>query len=305
MSALDGNRKNLDGNRKNFVDGNISTLIEKAIVASPFGNLVGLTCESIAEDRVRVRLPFRAQVTTIGDMVHGGAIAALVDVAATAAAWATPAATLQARGSTVGFSLSFLAPGRARDLVADARIVQRGKSLCVCEVEVTDGAGTSVARSTVTYRLALPPGESERQALVRAYAEAKSRQDASAALALCADDFSIETIPFGTASHGRDDTARQLALFFSVFPDYRAETEGMAESGESVSWWGRVSMTFAGGFLGIEPTGRTASLPGFSVFDLRKGQLVRERFYFDLAMLCEQIGVPVEKLSGALSKIRS
>jgi steroid delta-isomerase-like uncharacterized protein len=287
------------------LDGNIASVIEKAIVASPFGNLVGLTCESIEQDRVQVRLPFRPQVTTIGDMVHGGAISALVDVAATAAAWATPAATLQARGSTVGFSISFLAPGRAQDLVADARIVQRGRSLCVCEVEVADGAGTAVARSTVTYRLALPPGESERHALVRAYAEAKSRQDAAGALALCADDFSIETIPFGTASHGRDDTAAQLALFFSVFPDYRAETEGMAESGESVSWWGRVTMTFAGGFLGIEPTGRKADLPAFSVFDLRKGRLVRERFHFDLAMLCEQIGVPVEKLSDALRKIRS
>jgi steroid delta-isomerase-like uncharacterized protein len=294
----------LDGNRKSL-DANIPSIIEKAIVASPYGNLIGLTCESIAEDRVRVRLPFRPQVTTIGDMVHGGAIAALVDVAATAAAWATPAATLQARGSTVGFSLSFLAPGRARDLVADARIVQRGKSLCVCEVEVGDGSGATVARSTVTYRLALPAGESERQALVRAYAEAKSRQDAAAALALCADDFSIETIPFGTASHGRDDTAKQLALFFSVFPDYRAETEGMAESGDSVSWWGRVTMAFSGGFLGIAPTGRTASLPGFSVFDLRKDRLVRERFYFDLAMLCEQIGVPVEKMTDALRKIRS
>ncbi|HEX5064682.1 MAG TPA: ester cyclase [Myxococcota bacterium] len=295
MSTLDG-RKSLDAN--------IGTVIEKAIVASPFGNLVGMTCESIAEDRVRVRLPFRPQVTTIGDMVHGGAISALVDVAATAAAWATPAATLQARGSTVGFSISFLAPGRARDLVADARVVQRGKSLCVCEVEVGDGNGTTVARSTVTYRLALPPGESERHALVRAYAEAKSRQDAAGALALCTDDFSIETIPFGTASHGRDDSARQLALFFSVFPDYRAETEGMAESGESVSWWGHVCMTFAGGFLGLEPTGRSAKLPAFSVFDLRKGRLVRERFHFDLSTLCEQIGVPVETLAGALRALR-
>ena len=253
---------------------------------------------------MRLRLPFRPQLTTVGDMVHGGAIATLVDVAATAASWATPAASLEARGSTVGFSLSYLAPGRGCDLVADARVVQRGKTLCVCEVEVVDAAGRAVARSLVTYRLALPSGESERHALVRAYAEAKSRQDTAAALALCAEDFSIETIPFGTASKDRDDTARQLALFFSVFPDYRAETEGMADRGDSVAWWGRVSLSFAGGFLGIEPTGKTASLPAFSVFDLREDRLVRERFFFDLAMLCEQIGVPVAQLSSALGAFR-
>jgi len=238
-------------------------------------------------------------------MVHGGAIATLVDVAATAACWATPGATLAARGSTVGFSLSYLAPGRGQDLVADARVVQRGRSICVCDVEVVDRAGTTVARSLVTYRLALAAPENERHALVRAYAEAKSRQDAAAALALCSDDFSIETIPFGTASRGRDDTARQLALFFSVFPDYRAETEGLADQVESVAWWGRISLTFAGGFLGLEPTGKSASLPAFSVFDLSKGRLVRERFFFDLAMLCEQIGVPVEALSEKLRALRA
>jgi steroid delta-isomerase-like uncharacterized protein len=286
------------------LDGPIVSTIEKLIVASPFGTQLGLVCESVAADRVRVRLPFRSEVTTVGDMVHGGAIAALVDVAATAAAWATPEATLAARGSTVGFSLNFLAPGRARDLVADARVVQRGKSLCVCEVEVTDPQGAAVARALVTYRLALPAGESARHALVRAYAEAKSRQDAAGALALCTPEFGIETIPFGTASRDRDETARQLALFFSAFPDYRAETEGQADSGASVAWWGKVTLSFRGAFLGVAPTGRTASLPAFSVFDFRDGLLARERFFFDLAMLCDAIGVPVGRLSAALREPR-
>ena len=83
---------------------------------------------------------------------------------------------------------------------------------------------------------------------MRVYAEAKSRQDAAAALALCADDFSIETIPFGTASHGRDDTARQLALVFSVFPDYCAETEGMA---------------------GARELALTRRVPGLKLFDIK------------------------------------
>src|SRR5262245_19714583 len=119
----------------------ITETIAKFIVASPFGTQLGLHAEALEEDHVRLRLPFRPELTTVGEMVHGGAIGALVDVAATAAAWATPAATLRARGSTVGLSLSFLAPGLGRDLVADARVIQRGKTLCVCEVEVADAAG--------------------------------------------------------------------------------------------------------------------------------------------------------------------
>ena len=129
--------------------------IEKFIVGAPYGALLGLRSVAVERDRVRVALPFRPEVTTLGEMVHGGAIGSLVDVAATAACWAHPEATLQARGSTVGLSLSFLAPGLGCELVADARVVRRGGSLCTCEVVVEDAAGEAVARALVTYKLSL------------------------------------------------------------------------------------------------------------------------------------------------------
>jgi uncharacterized protein (TIGR00369 family) len=137
----------------------VTGAIEKLIVASPFGDLIGLECVSVEEDRVQLRLPFRTEVTTLGEMVHGGAIASAVDVAATAAAWASPKASFKARGSTVGFSLNFLAPGLGKDLLADARVIQRGRSLCVVEVSVGVPDGNPVARALVTYRLSLPAEE--------------------------------------------------------------------------------------------------------------------------------------------------
>jgi predicted ester cyclase len=127
---------------------------------------------------------------------------------------------------------------------------------------------------------------------VRAYAAAKSEADAAGALALCAPDFTIETIPFGIASKDRDETAKHLALFFTAFPDYRAETEGMAVSGDSVAWWGRISLTALGPVLGQPPTGKRAELPAFSVFDFRGGELLRERFHFDLPSFCRQLELP-------------
>ena len=282
--------------------------IERLIVASPYAARLGLRCEALAEDHARLRLPFGRDVTTVAETVHGGAIASLVDVAATAAAWACPRASQGTRGTTVGFSLGFLAPGLGKDLVADARVVRRGGTLCVCEVAVEDEAGHPVARALVTYRLSLPKpaaaDEAAAHALVHAYAEAKSRQDVAAALAVCHPDFVIETIPFGTASRDREDSAAQLRLFFSVFPDYRAETEGLASSEGSVAWWGRISLTFAGALAGLAPTGRTARLPAFSVFEVREGLLVRERFFFDLAMLCEGAGIPLEALAGVLRGLR-
>ena len=128
-------------------------LVRDLIVTSPYGRLLGAALEHIEADFVRVRLPFRDDIVTVGDMVHGGAISGLVDIAATAAAWSGANPSGSPRGTTVGFSVSFLAAARAQDLIAGARVIRRGKTLSVIDVEVKDVAGEAVARALVTYKL--------------------------------------------------------------------------------------------------------------------------------------------------------
>jgi uncharacterized protein (TIGR00369 family) len=137
---------------------NVRNVVEGFIVGSPFGRLLGMVGEAVEPDRVRVRLPYREAVTPIGDTVHGGAIASLVDVAATAACWASPTVDPSARGTTIGFTVNYLNAGRGQDLIATAEVVQRGKSIVICEVSVrgSDGhaaTGLLVARALVTYKL--------------------------------------------------------------------------------------------------------------------------------------------------------
>jgi uncharacterized protein (TIGR00369 family) len=127
-------------------------IVRDAIAGSPFARKLGITCESVAVDRVGMRLPWTPDHTTIGDMVHGGAIAALIDVTATGACWATPDLEPGARGTTIGFSLSFLNAGRAQDLLAEARVVQRGRQIVIAEVDVHGADGKHVARALVTYK---------------------------------------------------------------------------------------------------------------------------------------------------------
>ena len=163
----------------------------------------------------------------------------------------------------------------------------------------------------VASRPAAPPAEdlprlrdALQRTLVRAYGQAKSVQDVEAALAVCHPSFVIDTIPFGLASRDRTDTRGQLGLFFSVFPDYRADTEGIVSGEDGAAWWGRISLTFGGELLGHPPTGARAELPGFSVFEFRDGLISRERFIFDLPSLCEGIELPLADLLGALSRLR-
>jgi uncharacterized protein (TIGR00369 family) len=128
-------------------------IIRQAIVASPLATLLGIETVEVAPDLVRVRLPFRSEVTTVGDLVHGGAIAALIDVAATAAFWTGADLARNPRGTTIGFTVNFLAPARSSELIANARVVQRGRSISVGEIDVTGVDGRPVARALVTYKL--------------------------------------------------------------------------------------------------------------------------------------------------------
>ena len=129
------------------------SIVRDVIVGSPLGSLLGVRLVSCEPDRVQVLLPFRREVTTIGDVVHGGAISGLVDTAATAAAWSGADLAQEGRGTTIGFTVSFLAAARGQDLVATGRVIQRGRTICVCEVDVDGADGTRVARALVTYKL--------------------------------------------------------------------------------------------------------------------------------------------------------
>jgi uncharacterized protein (TIGR00369 family) len=131
----------------------IRSLVEGFIVGSPYARLLGVVTEAIEVDRVRFRLPYREHLTTIGDMVHGGAIAGLVDVAATAACWASPTVDASTRGTTIGFTVNYLNAGRGQDLIATADVIQRGKSIVIAEVAIRTADDTYVARAVVTYKL--------------------------------------------------------------------------------------------------------------------------------------------------------
>lgn len=142
------------------------------------------------------------------------------------------------------------------------------------------------------------------RSLVRAYGAAKSEQDAGAALAVCSPGFVLDTPSFGVVARGRAEARAQLDAFLDVFPDYRFVAEGIAAGDDGVACWGRVRMTFAGRFLGLAPTGRTAELPAVSIFRHAGGALAGEVFHLDLATLCAQIGVALEDMNAELSPLR-
>lgn len=120
---------------------------------SPFVAKLGLLAERLDGEEVRIRLPWDESNVTIGDVVHGGATAALADVAVMAAAWARAEVPDSLRGVTTSMSVQYLAPARACDLVAIGRVLRRGRTLVNCDVDVVDPDGTAVAKAIATYKI--------------------------------------------------------------------------------------------------------------------------------------------------------
>ena len=113
-----------------------------------------MTLEEATAEKVVARLPFAEHNVTLGDQVHGGAIAALIDSVATAAAWAgADPESPPKRGTTVHLDVSYTHAARSCDLLAVGTVKRRGRSICFCNVDVYDEENRLVATGAAVYKL--------------------------------------------------------------------------------------------------------------------------------------------------------
>lgn len=133
------------------VDG--SEIIRRLLPASPYVRHLGMQLVRMEKDQATLILPFTEHVITVGTTVHGGAIASLIDMAATVAAWSGAEVTASTRGTTVALTVNYLAAAQKEDIQATARVLRRGRSLTYLDVEVQSASGTLVAKGLVTYKL--------------------------------------------------------------------------------------------------------------------------------------------------------
>jgi uncharacterized protein (TIGR00369 family) len=128
-------------------------VISQFIPRSPLVAHLGLRVESIGSDEATLVLPFRGELATLGDTVHGGAIASLVDTAGMAATWAADEEPSSMAGSTVTLNVNYLTAARGQDLTARAVVTRRGRNMVFSEVRVTEPDGRLVATGSVVQRL--------------------------------------------------------------------------------------------------------------------------------------------------------
>ena len=129
-------------------------IMRQFVPSSPFVVHLGMRLSDVKSGSATLLLPFAPSLATVGDIVHGGAIATLIDTTAMVAAWAGADVPPNRRGTTVGLAVSYLAAANNEDLQATARVLRRGRSLVYLDVEVEGASSkTLVAKGLVTYKL--------------------------------------------------------------------------------------------------------------------------------------------------------
>jgi uncharacterized protein (TIGR00369 family) len=97
-------------------------------------------------------MPCTADAVDERGQLHEGAIASLLDIAGTAAAW-TLVTRPGSRGATIGMQLSYL-HATSDAVLADAHVQQRSEELFFSTVQITSASTRQlVAMGNVSYRI--------------------------------------------------------------------------------------------------------------------------------------------------------
>ena len=123
--------------------------ISNALDSVPYAKLLGISLVQIDSGTATLKMPVRKQLTQNHGVVHGGAMASLID-SATAFAIISLLEP-EEKVTTVDLTISYLRPVTEGTLNCAAKVVRSGRRLLVVSAEVLDDAQRLVATALSTY----------------------------------------------------------------------------------------------------------------------------------------------------------
>ncbi len=118
---------------------------------SPYSAALGVVTETLKEDAATLRLPYSDENSNPGKALHGGCAASLGAIGGQVV---TRAALGPESGPwhTVSMQVNYLAAAIGESVVAEARLLRRGKEICFVEVDVRTEEGKAIAHVTTAVR---------------------------------------------------------------------------------------------------------------------------------------------------------
>jgi len=121
-----------------------------------------------------------------------------------------------------------------------------------------------------------------------------SSYDVEKLLSLYTDDCVYEDVAMGKVNHGKEELRDFYSGTFAAFPDFKVESKSFFVSGDWVGSEWVMSGTHKGDLPGMPATGKSFSVRGASVLELKGGKIKRSSDYWSLADFLRQIGMMPE-----------
>ena len=117
-----------------------------------FAMHLGFVVEELRQDYARLRLPARQEMNQPAGIMHGGAIASLIDTTV------VPAVGWNVEGGnnfvTISMDVQYLSAVAGEDAVCEGWIEKRGRSICFCRAEVRGAeSGRLCATANLVYKV--------------------------------------------------------------------------------------------------------------------------------------------------------
>jgi uncharacterized protein (TIGR00369 family) len=127
-----------------------------------FAECLGVTIGDVAPDRAVLVLPYRPEHMNAAGVLNGGASASLLAMAGTLAAWTGVDLDAEPQLGCVDLSMQYLAAATEEDVVAEARVLRRGRDLVFLDVALRSRAGNRICQGLLSYRASHYGGQTPR-----------------------------------------------------------------------------------------------------------------------------------------------
>jgi uncharacterized protein (TIGR00369 family) len=126
---------------------------------NPFLSYFGIALEELQEGYARFRMPVRPEYMQGAGFVQGGVIVAMADEAIAHAIMTVLKPDMGI--TTIELKSNFLAPVREGDLIAEACVFKKGRTIIIGDCLVKNGENRDVLRCSATFMVFTSKGESE------------------------------------------------------------------------------------------------------------------------------------------------
>lgn|SRR5574341_557719 len=126
-------------------------ILRKKFQKTPFAQNLGMKILKLQAGYAELGLAYQKRITQPYGFMHGGAIAGLADTVAASAIYTL--LDVKDKMVSIEMKVNYLAPVTKGKIVANAKVIHKGKKTAVTDVEIKNSDGELCAKGIVTYML--------------------------------------------------------------------------------------------------------------------------------------------------------